>query len=95
MSVKPLRDFVVVREAPAETKTESGLFIPGNASEKNFIVGFVVATGEGNFEHGVLIPTGVKAEDKVVFHRNSATELKVGGETLLMVRADQLMAVIS
>ena len=94
MKLRPLHDRVIVKRLEAETKSAGGIVIPDTATEKP-IKGEVVAVGTGKIqEDGKVRPMGVKAGDKVLFGKYSGTEVKVEGEELLVMREEDLMAII-
>ncbi len=94
MKLRPLHDRVIVKRLEAETKSAGGIVIPDTAAEKP-IKGEVVAVGSGKIlEDGKVRPVGVKAGEKVLFGKYSGTEIKVDGEELLVMREEDLMAVI-
>jgi len=94
MKVKPLNDRVLVRRMEAEEKMKGGIIIPDTAKEKP-LEGLVVAVGAGKtLKNGKRAPLEVKEGDKVLFGKYSGTEVKVDGEDLLVMREDDVMAVI-
>jgi chaperonin GroES len=94
MKLRPLHDRVIIKRLEAETKSAGGIVIPDSAAEKP-IKGEVVAVGNGKIlEDGKVRPLGVKAGEKVLFGKYSGTEVKVDGEELLVMREEDLMAVI-
>ncbi|HEX6118956.1 MAG TPA: co-chaperone GroES [Dongiaceae bacterium] len=94
MKLRPLHDRVIVKRLEAETKSAGGIVIPDTATEKP-IKGEVVAVGTGKIqEDGNVRPMAVKAGDKVLFGKYSGTEVKVDGEELLVMREDDLVAVL-
>ena len=94
MSIRPLHDRVVVRRLEAERTSAGGIVIPDTASEKP-IQGEVVAVGRGKIlENGEVRPLDLKAGDRVLFGKYSGTEVKLGGEELLVMREDDIMGVI-
>ncbi|MBY4797175.1 co-chaperone GroES [Collinsella sp. AGMB00827] len=94
MSLKPLADRVLVKPDAAEQKTASGLYIASNAQEKPQR-GTVVAVGEGKrAENGERIPVDVKAGDVVIYGKFGGNEIKVDGEDYLLMRADDIYAVV-
>ena len=94
MKIRPLQDRVLVKRLEAEEKTKGGIIIPDTAKEKP-IEGKVVAVGAGKVsEDGKQRPLEVKAGDKILFGKYSGTEVKVDGEDLLVMREDDIMAVI-
>ncbi len=94
MKLRPLHDRVIIKRLEAETKSAGGIVIPDTATEKP-IKGEVVAVGSGKIlEDGKVRPVGVKAGEKVLFGKYSGTEVKVDGEELLVMREEDLVAVI-
>jgi chaperonin GroES len=94
MKLRPLHDRVIIKRLEAETKSAGGIVIPDTATEKP-IKGEVVAVGTGKIlDDGKVRPMGVKAGDKVLFGKYSGTEVKVDGEELLVMREEDLMAII-
>jgi chaperonin GroES len=94
MKLRPLHDRVIIKRLEAETKSAGGIVIPDTATEKP-IKGEVVAVGSGKIlEDGKVRPVGVKAGEKVLFGKYSGTEVKVDGQELLVMREEDLMAVI-
>ncbi|HDM75425.1 MAG TPA: co-chaperone GroES [Deltaproteobacteria bacterium] len=94
MNLKPLNDRVIVKRMEEEEKTPGGIIIPATAKEKPY-QGKVLAVGPGKVtEEGTKIPTEVKEGDKVLFSRYAGTEVKVDGEELLIMREDDILAVI-
>ena len=94
MKLRPLHDRVIVKRLDAETKSAGGIVIPDTAAEKPS-TGKVVAVGTGKIQDdGKVRPMAVKAGDKVLFGKYSGTEVKVEGEDLLVMREEDLMAII-
>lgn len=94
MNFRPLHDRVVVRRLTAEEKTAGGIIIPDTAQEKP-MEGEVVAVGPGaRNEQGQLVPMDVKSGDKILFGKWSGTEVKLGGEELLIMKESDIMGVI-
>ena len=94
MKLRPLHDRVIIKRLEAETKSAGGIVIPDTATEKP-IKGEVIAVGTGKIlEDGKVRPLDVKAGDKVLFGKYSGTEVKVDGQELLVMREEDLMAVI-
>ena len=92
--VRPLHDRVLVEREEEERTSAGGIVIPDTATEKP-IRGKVVATGRGKLlDDGSVRALDVKAGDKVLFGKYSGTEIKVDGEELLVMREDDIMAVI-
>ena len=94
MKFRPLHDRVLVRRVESDTKTAGGIIIPDTAKEKPQ-EGEVIAVGSGvRKEDGSLVALDVKAGDKVLFGKWSGTEVKVDGEELLVIREDEILAVV-
>lgn len=94
MSLKPLNDRVLVKRVESEEKTAGGLYIPDTAKEKPSR-GEVVAVGPGKHaEDGKLIAMTVKKGDMVLFNKYAGTEVKLDGEEHLVMREDDILAII-
>jgi chaperonin GroES len=94
MKFRPLHDRVVVRRVEAEEKTAGGIIIPDTAKEKPQ-QGEIVAVGPGaRDETGKLQPLDVKVGDRVLFGKWSGTEVKIGGEDLLIMKESDIMGVL-
>lgn len=94
MNIRPLHDRVLVRRLEEETKSPGGIVIPDTAKEKP-VQGEIVAVGKGKIlENGETRPLDVKPGDKVLFGKYSGTEVKIGGEELLVMREEDVMGVI-
>jgi len=94
VAIRPLYDRVVIRRIEADTRSAGGIIIPGSAAEKPN-QGEVVAVGPGAvLENGELRPLAVAVGDRVLFSKYAATEQKLDGEELLLVRETDIMAVI-
>jgi chaperonin GroES len=94
MKVRPLHDRLVVKRLTAEEKTKGGIIIPDTAKEKP-IEGKVIAVGNGRLlEDGKRRPLDVKEGDRVLFGKYSGTEIKIDGEEHVILREDDVLAVI-
>jgi chaperonin GroES len=94
MQFRPLHDRVVVRRIEAEEKTSGGIIIPDTAKEKPQ-EGEVVAVGPGaRDDNGTLIELSVKAGDRILFGKWSGTEVKIGGEDMLIMKESDILGVI-
>ncbi|MBN1237878.1 MAG: co-chaperone GroES [Gammaproteobacteria bacterium] len=94
MKLRPLHDRVVIRRTEEERTSPGGIVIPDTAAEKP-IRGEVIAVGQGKvMENGEVRKLELKKGDKVLFGKYSGTEVKVEGEELLVMREDDVMAVI-
>ena len=94
MNIRPLHDRVIIKRMEEERKSPGGIVIPDAAAEKP-IRGEVMAAGKGKIlENGTVRALDVKVGDKVLFGKYSGTEVKVNGEDLLVMREEDIMAVI-
>ena len=94
MKIRPLHDRVVVRRMEEERTSAGGIVIPDSATEKPS-KGEVLSVGNGKIlDNGEVRGLDVKAGDRVLFGKYSGTEIKVDGEELLVMREDDIMAVI-
>jgi chaperonin GroES len=94
MNIRPLHDRVVIKRMEEEKTSPGGIVIPDTAAEKP-INGEVTAVGNGKIlDTGEVRALDVKAGDKVLFGKYSGTEVRVNGEDLLVMREDDIMAVI-
>ena len=94
MNLRPLHDRVIVKRIESETTTASGIVIPDNAAEKPD-QGEVLAVGPGKLdEDGDRIAMGVKVGDRVLFGKYSGQTVKLNGEELLVMKEDDLFAVV-
>jgi len=95
MNVRPLGDKLLVKRAEAQTKTESGIYLPETAKDKPK-EGKVIALGQGilNKETGKYIPFSVKKGDRIIFNSYSGTEVKLEGEEYLIMTEDDILGVI-
>lgn len=94
MKIRPLHDRVVIKRMEEENTSPGGIVIPDTAAEKP-VRGEVVAVGKGKIlESGDVRPLDLKTGDKILFGKYSGTEVKVDGEDYLVMREDDVMAVI-
>ncbi len=89
LKIQPLSDRVLVQPQEAETKTASGIYIPDSAKEKPQ-QGKVVAVGKGNKDHDMTVKVG----DIVLYGKYSGSELKYGGNDYLIMREEDILAII-
>ena len=95
MKIRPLHDRVIVKRIEEERKTASGIVIPDTAAEKPD-QGEVVAAGKGKvLEDGKVTAVDVKVGDKILFGKYSGTTVKVDGDELLVMREEDIMAVVA
>lgn len=94
MKIRPLHDRIVIKRTNEEEKTAGGLYIPDSAKERPTHA-TVIAVGSGRLqENGSLAPLGVKAGDKVLFGKYAGTEIKLDGEEYLIIREEDVLAVV-
>lgn len=94
MKLKPLNDRVLVKRLESEEKTAGGLYIPDTAKEKPS-KGQVVAAGPGKMDdNGKRIPMAVKPGDEVLFNKYAGTEVKLDGVDHLVMREEDILAII-
>ena len=94
MKIRPLHDRVVVRRLEQERASPGGIVIPDSVAEKP-VQGAVVAVGKGKIlENGKVQPCDVKIGDRILFGKYSGAEVKVAGEELVVMREEDVMAVI-
>ena len=95
MNLRPLHDRVIVKRLDQETKTASGLIIPDAAAEKPD-QGEILAVGNGKVQdNGTLRALEVQVGDRVLFGKYSGQAVKVNGEELLVMREEDIMAVVA
>ena len=94
MNIRPLHDRVVVKREAEERKSPGGIVIPDTASEKPTF-GTIVAVGQGKvLENGQVRVPDVKVGDRILFGKYSGTEVKVNNEELVVMREDDVMAIV-
>ena len=94
MNIRPLHDRVIVRRMEEEKTSPGGIVLPGSASEKPDR-GEVIAAGKGRItDSGDVRAMDVAVGDKILFGKYAGTEVKVDGEELLVMREDDIVAVI-
>jgi len=94
MKIKPLHDRVLVKRIDEQTKTAGGIIIPDTAKEKPS-EGIVEAAGNGRITpDGKTAPMTVKAGDHVLFGKYAGTEIKVDGESRLIIREEDILAIV-
>ncbi len=94
MKIRPLHDRVMVKREDEERKSPGGIVIPDTAAEKP-VRGKIIAVGKGKIlENGNVRPLDLKVGDKILFGKYSGTEIKVDGDELLVMREEDVVAVI-
>ena len=94
MNIRPLHDRVVVRRMEEERTSPGGIVLPDAATEKPS-QGEIIAVGNGKkLDNGETVALDVKVGDKVLFGKFSGTEVKLGGEEVLVMREEDIMGVV-
>jgi chaperonin GroES len=94
MKVRPLHDRLLVRRIEEKEAARGGIIIPDTAKEKP-MEGKVLAVGNGRvLENGKTVALDVKVGDKILFGKYSGTEIKIDGEEVLIVREDEVLAIM-
>jgi chaperonin GroES len=94
MKIRPLHDRILAKRVAEEEKTAGGLFIPETAKEKP-LQAEIIAVGNGKLlENGTVRPLDVKAGDKVLIGKYSGSEVKIDGAEHLILREDDILAVV-
>ena len=94
MKIRPLQDRVIVKRIEEEEKTKGGIIIPDTAKEKPQ-EGKVIAVGKGKAnDDGKVTPLDVKVGDKILFGKYSGTEIKMNGEEHLIMREEDVLAIL-
>ena len=94
MNIRPLQDRIIVKRLESEEKTKGGIIIPDSAKEKP-MEGKVIAVGNGKIlDNGERSKPDVKAGDLVLFERYAGTNVKLDGEEFMIMREDDILAVI-
>ena len=94
MKIRPLHDRIIVKRIKEEETTKGGIIIPDTAKEKPS-EGKVIAVGKGKLlENGKIQPLEVKKGNKVLFAKYAGTEVKIDGEEHLIMREDDIIAVV-
>ena len=94
MKVRPLHDRLVVRRIEEKESVKGGIIIPDTAKEKPQ-EGEVIAVGNGKvLENGTKVPLDVKAGDRILFGKYSGTDIKIDGQEFLILREDEVLAVL-
>ena len=94
MKVRPLHDRLIIRRIEEKETVKGGIIIPDTAKEKPQ-GGEVIAVGNGKLlDNGTKVPLDVKAGDKILFGKYSGTDIKIDGEEYLILREDEVLAVV-
>jgi chaperonin GroES len=96
MNLKPLNDRVIVKPKDAVEKSKGGIILPDTASKEKPIEGTVISAGPGKLtDDGKRTPLEVKANDKVIFSKYAGTEIKIEDESYLILREEDILAIIN
>jgi chaperonin GroES len=94
MNVRPLHDRLVVRRVEEKETARGGIIIPDTAKEKP-MEGKVLAVGNGRIlDNGTKVALDVKVGDRILFGKYSGTEIKIDGEEVVIVREDEVLAIM-
>ncbi len=93
MKLKPLGDKVVVEVTKSEETTKSGIVLPDTAKEKP-VIGKIIAVGSGEVIDGKKVELDVKVGDKVIYSKYAGTEIKLEGEEYLVLRQNDILAIV-
>lgn len=93
MKIKPLSNRVVLKNVEAEETTKAGIILPGSAKEKPQMAE-VIAIGPGEVVDGKTVPMTVKVGNKVITSKYSGTEVKLDGEEYIIVKEDDILAIV-
>ena len=95
MKIRPLQDRVLIKRVAEEEKTKGGIIIPDTAKEKP-VEGEVLAVGTGRIQKdGKVRPLDVKKGDRVLFTKYGGTDVKLDGDDVMIMREDDILAVIT
>ncbi len=96
MSLTPLNDRVIVKPKEAVEKTKGGVYLPETASKEKPIEGLVISVGPGKTtETGTRVPLEVKKDQRVIFSKYSGTEIKIDEENYVILKEEDILAVIN
>ncbi|MCK9457188.1 MAG: 10 kDa chaperonin [bacterium ADurb.Bin157] len=96
MNLKPLNDRVIVKPQEAVEMSKGGIILPDTASKEKPMEGIVTAVGPGKMsKDGKRMALEVKNNDRVIFSKYAGTEIKVDGETYLIMREEDVLAIIA
>ena len=94
MNVRPLHDRILIRRIEEKETVKGGIIIPDTAKEKPQ-EGQVLAVGNGKIlENGTKVPLDVKVGDKILFGKYSGTDIKIDGQEYLILREDEVLAIV-
>lgn len=93
-SIRPLYDRIVVEPNQPETKTAGGIVIPDSADQGKPMQGKVIATGNGKYIDGKVLPLEVKVGDEIWFGKYSGTAIKLNDKEYLVMREEDVMGIV-
>lgn len=93
MNIKPLGDRVVIKVLESEETTKSGIVLPGTAKEKP-MQGEILAVGSGEIVDGKKVPLELKVGDRVIYSKYAGTEVKFDGAEYLILRQNDVLAIV-
>ena len=94
--LKPLNDRIIVKPKEAVERTAGGVYLPETASKEKPIEGTVIAVGPGKVtENGTRVTPEVKKDQLVIFAKYSGTEIKIAEENYLILREDDILAIVN
>ena len=93
MKIKPLSDKVLIKMVEVEETTKSGIILTGAAKEKPQVAE-VIAAGPGETVEGKLVPMSVKVGERIIVSKYAGTEIKIDGEDMLIVRQNDILAIV-
>jgi chaperonin GroES len=94
MKIRPLHDRILIKRMEEQEQKKGGIIIPDTAKEKPQ-EGKVIAVGNGKIlENGTKVPLDVKAGDKILFGKYSGTDIKIDGKEYLILREDEVLAIV-
>ena len=91
--LKPLHDYVVLEKVKEEEKTQSGIILTQKAKDEPSH-GTVIAVGPGKTEDGKLVPVDLKEGQRVIYKKYSGTEVKDEGKDYLLIKAEDILAIV-
>lgn len=95
MNLRPLNDRVIVKPKETVEKSKGGVILPDTASKEKPIEGTIIAAGPGKLdENGKRCPLEVKKDDQVIFSKYAGTEIKTDDDSYLILREDDILAII-
>ena len=95
MNLKPLNDRVIVKPKDTVEKSKGGVILPDTASKEKPIEGTVLAVGPGKLnDNGERTPLEVKNDDQIIFSKYAGTEIKIEDESYLILREEDILAII-